>query len=73
MRYIRPTSLTWWAGFLAILIGVLQLALPESVTVSELAVALDALTGEGATSPGQMIALGAGLIGLRDAIKRATG
>ena len=50
-------------------VGVLQIVYP-SEAVDEIAIVLDALTGEGAASPGQMIALGLGLIGLRDAIKR---
>jgi hypothetical protein len=34
MRYVLPTSLTWWAGLTAILAG---LALPEHGPLGELA------------------------------------
>ena len=37
MRYVLPTSLTWWAGLAAVLIGLLALALPESGPLGELA------------------------------------
>ena len=36
MRYIRPTSLTWWAGCLAMLTGIASLALPLTGSLSEL-------------------------------------
>lgn len=72
MRYIRPTSLTWWSGVAMIAIGALQIFNPSDAT-NELAKALNVLTGEGAASPGQMIGVGLGLIGLRDAIKRTMG
>ena len=55
MRYVRPNSLTWWAGLLAMLTGIASLAL---------------LAGSGDASPAGLMFLGLGLIGLRDRIER---
>lgn len=73
VRYIRPRSLTWWAGVAMIAVGIAGIILPDSDAAREVAVALHMLTGEGASSPGMMIGSGLGLIGLRDAIQRAVG
>jgi hypothetical protein len=85
MRYLRPTSLTWWAGVFLIAMGVLQAAgLPSSWSdgasgltgvLAALAGALAALAaGPGAdAAPAALIGLGAGLIGLRDALIREGG
>ena len=37
MRYIRPNSMTWWAGLLAMLTGIASIALPATGPLSELA------------------------------------
>ena len=71
IRYFRPKSLTWWTGLAMIAVGIASLALPDSEVASELAIAIRALTGEGASSPGMLIGSGLGLIGIRDAIQRA--
>jgi hypothetical protein len=70
MRYIRPNSLTWWAGLLAIFTGVASLAVPADGALGELSRLIAQLTGSGDTSPAGLIALGLGLIGLRDRIER---
>lgn len=70
IRYFRPKSLTWWSGIAMIGIGAASLILPDNEVASELAIAIRALTGEGASSPGMMIGAGLGLIGIRDAIHR---
>jgi hypothetical protein len=36
MRYVRPNSLTWWAGLLAMLTGIASLALPATGPLGEL-------------------------------------
>jgi len=70
MRYVRPTSLTWWAGLLALLTGVFSLALPSTRSIDEVARLFALLAGSGDPSPAGLIALGLGLIGLRDRIER---
>lgn len=82
MRYFRPRSLTWWAGVFLIAMGILQAAGWPSAWVEGadgltgvLAALTGALTailgGPGAdVAPAALIGLGAGLIGLRDAMVR---
>ncbi|SNT05767.1 hypothetical protein ROE7235_02702 [Roseibaca ekhonensis] len=70
MRYIRPNSLTWWAGVLAVLTGVAAAALPATGAFSELARLVALMAGSGDASPAGLIFLGLGLIGLRDRIER---
>ncbi|MFN3615670.1 MAG: hypothetical protein ACK4WC_14065 [Rubrimonas sp.] len=70
MRYIRPTSLTWWAGLLAFATGAASLALPAAGPLADLARLITLLSGSGDASPAALIALGLGLIGLRDRIER---
>ena len=70
MRYFRPKSAAWWGGALLILLGVLSLALPDSYALTELGQAVTMLTGGTDASPGTMIALGIGIIGIRDKQER---
>ena len=70
MRYIRPTSLTWWAGLLAFATGAASLALPATGPLADLARLITLLSGSGDASPAALIALGLGLIGLRDRLER---
>jgi hypothetical protein len=70
MRYIRPTSLTWWAGVLAMLTGAASLLLPATGPFSELSRLVALLAGSGDASPAGLLFLGLGLIGLRDRIER---
>jgi hypothetical protein len=70
MRYFQPTSLTWWAGLLAVLTGSGALFLPEQGQLAELARLVAILAGAGDASPMTLITLGLGLIGLRDRIER---
>lgn len=70
MRYVLPTSLTWWAGLAAVLIGLLALALPESGPLGELAGVIAMLIGANDAAPATLITLGLGLIGLRDRLER---
>lgn len=70
MRYIRPTSLTWWAGLLAVLTGITSVALPAIGPFSEVARLVALLAGSGDASPAGLVFLGLGLIGLRDRIER---
>ncbi|MGP6089738.1 hypothetical protein [Antarctobacter jejuensis] len=70
MRYIRPNSLTWWAGLCAVSTGTGALFLPEHDQLSSLARLVSMLAGAGDTSPITLISLGLGLIGLRDRIER---
>ena len=70
MRYIRPNSLTWCAGMLAVLTGVASVALPATGAFDELARLVSLLAGSGDASPAGLMFLGLGLIGLRDRIER---
>ncbi len=70
MRYIRPTSLTWWAGLLAVATGTGALLLPESGPLADLARLVALLAGTGDAAPITLITLGLGLIGLRDRLER---
>jgi hypothetical protein len=70
MRYILPTSLTWWAGVFSILTGVASLLLPDTGTLSDLAQVIASLSGSSDASPAALIALGLGMIGLRDRLER---
>jgi hypothetical protein len=71
MRYLLPTSLTWWAGLAAVLIGLAALGLPESGPLGELAGVIAQLIGANDAAPATLITLGLGLIGLRDRLERA--
>jgi len=70
MRYIRPTSLTWWSGLLATATGTGALVLPEQGALADLALLVAALAGAGDAAPVTLIVLGLGLIGLRDRLER---
>ena len=70
MRYIRPSSLTWWAGLLAMLTGIASITLPVNGPVGELSRLVALLAGSGDASPAGLIFLGLGLIGLRDRLER---
>lgn len=70
MRYIRPRSLTWWAGLMSVATGTANLALPATGPLAELARLVTLLSGSGDASPAALIALGLGLIGLRDRLER---
>ncbi len=70
MRYIRPTSLTWWAGLLAMLTGLASVTLPMAGALGELSRLVALLAGTGDASPAGLIFLGLGLIGLRDRLER---
>lgn len=70
MRYFRPTSLTWWAGVLAIVAGIASITLPGTGPFTELARLVALLAGSGDASPAGLMFLGLGLIGLRDRIER---
>ena len=70
MRYIRPRSLTWWAGLMAVATGTATMALPATGPLAEIARLVTLLSGSGDASPAALIALGLGLIGLRDRLGR---
>jgi len=70
MRYIRPRSLTWWAGLMAVATGTATMALPATGQLAEIARLVTLLSGSGDASPAALIALGLGLIGLRDRLER---
>ncbi len=70
MRYIRPTSLTWWAGLLAMFTGIASITLPTTGALGELSRLVALLAGTGDASPAGLIFLGLGLIGLRDRLER---
>jgi hypothetical protein len=70
MRYIRPTSLTWWSGLMAVATGTAALLLPQSGPLGDLARLVALLAGAGDAAPITLITLGLGLIGLRDRLER---
>lgn len=70
MRYFRPRSLTWWAGAGLVGLGALALLRPEIEALPGILALAAALTGSADASPVGLIAMGLGLIGLRDAIAR---
>ena len=73
MRYLRPTSLTWWSGLIAFATGSGALLLPESGPLAYLARLVALLAGAGDAAPITLITLitlGLGLIGLRDRLER---
>lgn len=70
MRYLRPKSLTWWAGCLALTTGTGALFLPDQGQLAALARLVALLSGSGDAAPMTLISLGLGLIGLRDRIER---
>lgn len=70
MRYIRPTSLTWWVGLASILTGAALMAVPDSFALTEVGALLVMFGGTGDSSPASLIYLGLGMIGLRDVIER---
>ncbi|SIS92126.1 hypothetical protein [Phaeovulum vinaykumarii] len=71
MRYLRPKSLTWWAGCLALTTGTGALLLPDQGQLAALARLVALLSGSGDAAPMTLIiSLGLGLIGLRDRIER---
>ena len=70
MRYIRPKSLTWWAGAIAVVLGVLNLFLPDSYQLNQLGALVSILSGGTDSNPASIIAMGLGLIGLGDKFER---
>jgi len=70
MRTVQPTSLTWWAGILAVLTGIAALTLPATGPLAELSRLVALLAGSGDASPAGLVFLGLGLIGLCDRIER---
>lgn len=73
MRYVIPTSLTWWAGLAAVLVGLAGLLLPEHGELAALGRLVAELTGAEDAAPATLITLGLGLIGLRDRLERGFG
>ena len=69
MRYIRPKSMTWWAGVFSIGIGIAMMAGAGRWT-NEFGVLIAMLSGNGDSSPAAMMGLGFGLIGIRDKLSR---
>lgn len=69
MKYFQPKSLTWWAGILSISVGVATIVFPESYQLGEIGTLLSALSGGADNSPASLIALGLGLIGIRQKLE----
>lgn len=68
MRYIRPASLTWWAGVLMVATGLGVMVFPEYSVVGEI---VGALVGTGDADPVLLIGTGLGIIGIRDKMERS--
>ena len=73
MRYIRPMSLTWWAGLSSCAVGGAVLAMPDSFALTEMGRLIAMLAGGADASPAALIFLGLGLIGVRDRLERSMG
>jgi len=58
MRYLRPNSLTWWAGLLALLTGIASIALPATGPLGELSRLVALHAGSGDASPAGLMFLG---------------
>ena len=69
MKYIRPTSLTWWSGVFALAVGIASLMMPDSYQVTQIGALVSMLAGGTDASPAALMALGLGLIGVRAAIE----
>lgn len=70
MRYVQPTSVTWWAGLAAIVLGVAGIGGLDDPQWGEIASVLALAYGGGDASPAALIVLGLGLIGVRDKLER---
>lgn len=68
MKYIKPKSLTWWAGFVPLMAGVL-IAAADTVAppLQPYAAFVTAMAGN--TSAAELIGWGLALIGLRGAVQ----
>jgi hypothetical protein len=67
MKYLKPKSMTWWAGLLSILTGLIAIFQPANTVVGEFAHLMALLTGGSDSAPAVLIFTGMGLIGLRAA------
>ncbi len=68
MKYIKPKSVTWWAGALSIVTGGAQIVFPESNALGQIGSLFALVTGgTESASPALLIFTGMGLIGLRAA------
>ncbi len=72
MNYIRPKSMTWWAGVFSIGIGIAMMA-GAGGWANEFGVLISMLSGGGDSSPAAMMGLGFGLIGIRAKLSRVFG
>jgi hypothetical protein len=70
MNYIRPKSMTWWAGVFSIAIGIAMMA-GAGGWANEFGVLISMLSGGGDSSPAAMMGLGFGLIGIRAKLSKA--
>lgn len=68
-RYILPKSLTWWAGAGLIATGLVR-GLGAAIDLGAVGAVIDAWSG--ALPPSVLILQGAGLIGLRSALKASS-
>lgn len=66
MKYLKPKSLTWWAGFVPLLAG-LVVALSDVLPVlAPVRAVIDAMTGN--AEPAVLVNAGLVAIGLRGAV-----
>jgi len=70
MRYLRLKSLTWWSGFVAIILGGAAMIRPEYGPSDDVRLLITTLLGGSDSSPAGLILLGTGLIGIGDKIER---
>ena len=73
MRYIRPNSLAWWAGFLSIVLGALLVWFPGDPQLAKAAIIWGAVVNVQDIVGVGFIQFGAGLVGIRDKLERTLG
>lgn len=66
MKYFKPRSLTWWAGFIPLSAGAIQIVGTDIETIMPALNLISAIYG--GASPAALINIGIGAIGLRGAI-----
>ena len=69
MNYIRPKSMTWWAGVFSIAVAIAMMA-GAGGWANEFGALISMLSGGGDSSPAAMMGLGFGLIGIRAKLNR---
>lgn len=70
LKYLQPKSLTWWAGVLSVLTGMVTMFPEMHPAFFEIGDILTRFTGGAAATPAGLIVTGLGLIGIRAKLER---